>query len=258
MRKILTITLMSLIFVSCGTSSIKNQEKDQKVYKLFEGVALDQNELIAMISEYTKKSGDASNPAAAEVATEFLEENNYTELLFKKAQASKGYAKFEEEYYKLVDLPISRKFDLLKIKNFDVEEFTDYIAKFNTIKDAVKRIDLIEKIVSNDFPHFHHGDFSSKLILMISKLESEKKKRTIYRAIKSSFKHMTLQLNLYVFQKVPVDTLEELVQIQEKREYKKGRAFLEQYQLKTNTEYLSLLSKKLQEAGIEKVDFESL
>ena len=258
MKKILTIILMSSIFVSCGTSSLKIQNKDKKVYKIFEGVVLDQNELASMISEYTKNSGKASNPKAADVAIEFLEENNYSSLLYNNAQASKEYERFEEEYFRLVDLPISRKFDLLKIKNIDEQNFTDYIAKFNTVENAAKRLDLIEKIVRNDFPSSHNSDFFSKLLLMISKVEGKKQKITLYRAIKSNFKHITLQLNLYVFQKVPIAALEELVKVQEGEGYKKGRVFIEQYQLKTNIEYLRLLEKKLQDAGIENVDFGAL
>ena len=258
MNKLLTITLMSLIFVSCGTSSLKNQNEDKKIYKLFEGVVLDQNELTSMLREYTKNAGGASNPKAADAAIEFLEDSNYTDLLYRNAQASKEYERFEKEHFRLVDLPISRKFDLLKIKNIDAAKFTDYIANFSTVENAAKRLNLIEKIVSNDFPHSHNSEFSSKLLLMISKVENNKLKRTLYRAIKSNFKHITLQLNLYVFQKVPVATLEELVKVQEGEEYKKGRAFIEEHQLKTNNEYLRLLEEKLQGAGIEKVDFKAL
>ncbi|WP_417334829.1 hypothetical protein [Halobacteriovorax marinus] len=258
MKKLLTTFLMSLIFVSCSTSSLKDSQDNQKVYKLFNGVILDQNELIAMIKEYAKNADSIANKEAVEVAESFIRENNYSEMLLKKAQSSKRYSGFEESYFKFLDLPISRKLNLLRLKEFDAEEFTKYVENFNKVEDAAKRLDLIEKIVQNDFPSFYQGDFSSKLILMISKIDSTKKQLSTYRVVKSNFKLVTLQLNLYLFQAVPVETLSEIVKIQENEEYRKGRAFIEEFQLKTNKEYLDMLSKKLEEDGIEKVEFVSL
>ncbi len=258
MKKVLVTILMGLIFVSCGTSSLKNPREDQKFYKLFDGVVLDQNELIAMIKEYSKNAESVVNKQAVDLAENFIEENNYSELLFKNSQSSKHYSDFEESFFKFIDLPVARKLNLLRLKEFDAVEFTKYIDNFSKTEDAAKRLDLIEKIVQNDFPSFYQGDFSSKLILMISEYDSSKKKLTAYRSIKSNFKLVTLQLNLYLFQAVPVETLTEIVKVQKNSEYKKGRAFIEEVQLKTNEEYLEMLSKRLEENGIEKVDFAAI
>ncbi|CBW27678.1 hypothetical protein BMS_2907 [Halobacteriovorax marinus SJ] len=258
MKKILMTILMSLTFVSCSTSSLKVSQDDQKVYKLFNGVILDQNELIAMIEEYSKGAENVVNKEAAEVAESFIRESNYSELLFDKAQSSKSYSEFEENSFKFIDKPIVRKLNLLRLKKIDGPEFTKYIENFNRIEDAAKRLDLVEKIVEVDFPNFYQGDFSAKLLLMISKLDSTKKQLSFYRRLISNLKLITLQLNLYLFQAVPTKTLSEIVKIQEDEEYKKSRAFIEEFQLKTNEEYLEMLSKRLEENGIEKVEFVSL
>lgn len=256
MNKLLTMLLLIFSVISC--SSVDLSKKD-RTYVLFEDVLMKEKEISDFFIEFEKTGGDQINKASIDIIRENLNAQIYNEKLIDFAKSHKNFKRFDDIQSSYLLGSIAKKVQLLRIDKVDSNEFSEYIENFKNLEDSSRRIELIEAIIRNDFPRYVSGH----LIAHVSTLSiKDIKKENIevgYKKIISGIDMVTFKLNLYIFQKLKISDLEELVKSQQSEDYKFIRKFIEECQSKINNEVLSsikkqLISKKINMETIQKLE----
>lgn len=247
--------LLSLVFCSCSTTTVTRKDNRDKVYVLFKNVFLEQKELDNLFLGYKQAAKENGNVDAVEVVQKILLADTYNKDIVKYARKKKGYKAFEKQYYKFIDNSLLRKLELLRVKKVNQSDFEKYIEDFNMIENAPERLEEIDKLVEGDFPSHNSEKFISKIAVMMAKTDKSNLRKSIYQNTLSNVKLVTLKLNLYLFQKVPLNYLKEVTSLQQSDEYKKSRMFIEDVQKQVNEKYIDLIKKELEKSGMSKFNF---
>jgi hypothetical protein len=245
----LFLVLILTLFFSCATTN-KNATADGPL----SSVVLSQRDLDAFFNDFRNENNPLFSGKAINIISNYLRADIYNSRIIKKVQSHKEYENFQELFAQFVQTDLAKQMDQLRIRTINQDELADYINNYKNEPDAHQRFLLTEEIVNISFPDMQQVDLFAKLSVKMLTGSEDLQKRAAYKAIFDLLKGRQMQLNLYLFKNIPLETLQEVIDYSNLEHVKGSSQFISNIQKEIHDALIQELNELFINAGLPKTD----